>query len=605
MFILPSFSIKMKKWIRLLPLLYLIFHTTAIFSQHIITDSLQSVLKQSNSTAEQKAIAMAELAQATVEQNLDNALRTGRKAIEYSKQKGTENGKAFSYATMSYLLVRKNQIQQATTYQDSAMMAATRASDQKIIAFVQMRKGWLDMIKGDHEKAISSLLKAKKLLEKLNDPKSCSYKSMLNRYIANIYAYGKDNHKQKEYARESLLMAKKSGFPDDLQMAYITTGQNFLSSFERNTSNRALLDSSLHYNQMALQLYKQAKDRILLPSNTATPALNTANIYFMYYPSSYKANVHQYINIALQIARKTNDREVIASCYGMLSEYSLKENNYEQAEKYLKTGLTEIEGDAFTGNITRSRLMQAMANVAEKSGNSMKALDYYKKYMDYSKKVFDAQKLTITQQLEEQYQAKKKEDEITRLTERSMINKKLNWLYLILGTSAIIVLGLLFSSYRYKLKASILNQTLLQERKKWLEKELLTGTLQIQEKNEILQSLRQKSISTSDTVTTKQIDRIIDQNLRMDKKLETHQRSVASIHPDFFSALQNRANNSLTPLDIKYCSYILIGLDNKEIAVRLNIEPKSIRMARYRIKKKLGLDKDESLFQVITSFDRT
>lgn len=604
MLTLPIFSTKMKKLIRLLPLLYLMFHTTTIFSQHMITDSLQSVLKRSTGSAERKAIAMAELAYATVEQNLDSAIKTGNRAIQYSKQKSTENGRAFSYATMTYLFVRNNQVQQATTYQDSAMMAATRASDQKIIAFVQMRKGWLDMIKGDHEKAIASLLKAKNLLEKLNDPKSSSYKSMLNRYIANIYAYGKDNHKQKEYARESLLMAKKSGFPDDLQMAYTTIGQNFLSSFERDTSNRALLDSSLHYNQMALQLYKQAKERILLPSNTATTALNTANVYFMYYPASYKANVHQYINIALQIARKTNDREVIASCYGMLSEYSLKENNYEEAEKYLKTGLSEIEGDASTGNITRSRLMQAMANVAEKSGNSVKALDYYKKYMDYSRKVFDTQKLTITQQLEEQYHAKKKEDEITRLTEWSMVNRKLNWLYFVLGTSIIIALSLLFISYRYKLKASLLNQTLLQERKKWLEKELLTGTLQIQEKNEILQSLRQKSLSPTDTVTTKQIDRIIDQNLRMDKKLETHQRSIASIHPDFFSALQNRANNSLTPLDIKYCSYILIGLDNKEIAVRLNIEPKSIRMARYRIKKKLGLDKDENLFQVITSFDR-
>ena len=57
--------------------------------------------------------------------------------------------------------------------------------------------------------------------------------------------------------------------------------------------------------------------------------------------------------------------------------------------------------------------------------------------------------------------------------------------------------------------------------------------------------------------------------------------------------------NKLTRLDLKYCTYIFMGLTNKEIAMKMNVDPKSIRMARYRIKQKLDLAKEDSLDQFI------
>ncbi|RAV59160.1 hypothetical protein DIU36_07735 [Mucilaginibacter rubeus] len=74
----------------------------------------------------------------------------------------------------------------------------------------------------------------------------------------------------------------------------------------------------------------------------------------------------------------------------------------------------------------------------------------------------------------------------------------------------------------------------------------------------------------------------------MDKSID-EQQIVSQSRPGFFNALQQQAENSLTRLDLKYCSYILMGLDTKEIANRLGVEPKSIRMARYRLKQKLKL----------------
>ena len=122
--------------------------------------------------------------------------------------------------------------------------------------------------------------------------------------------------------------------------------------------------------------------------------------------------------------------------------------------------------------------------------------------------------------------------------------------------------------------------------------------MKIEEKNAILELLKEKSRKADSPAVARQMGRIINQNLRMDKSID-EQQVISQSRPGFFNALQQQAENSLTRLDLKYCSYILMGLDTKEIANRLGVEPKSIRMARYRLKQKLKLAKDDDLDQFI------
>ena len=44
-----------------------------------------------------------------------------------------------------------------------------------------------------------------------------------------------------------------------------------------------------------------------------------------------------------------------------------------------------------------------------------------------------------------------------------------------------------------------------------------------------------------------------------------------------------------------------IDFDTKQISQILNVEPKSVRMARYRIKRKLLLDKSQDLIEYLQS----
>ncbi|MDD5507661.1 MAG: LuxR C-terminal-related transcriptional regulator [Bacteroidales bacterium] len=46
---------------------------------------------------------------------------------------------------------------------------------------------------------------------------------------------------------------------------------------------------------------------------------------------------------------------------------------------------------------------------------------------------------------------------------------------------------------------------------------------------------------------------------------------------------------------------IRLNLSTKEIATLLNISPKSVEVARYRLKKKLNLQQDDNLAQFINN----
>lgn len=58
-------------------------------------------------------------------------------------------------------------------------------------------------------------------------------------------------------------------------------------------------------------------------------------------------------------------------------------------------------------------------------------------------------------------------------------------------------------------------------------------------------------------------------------------------------------NTNLSPNELEHCAYIKLNLNPKDVAKILSIEPKSVEMARYRIKKKLKLKPTDRLKRFI------
>lgn len=142
-----------------------------------------------------------------------------------------------------------------------------------------------------------------------------------------------------------------------------------------------------------------------------------------------------------------------------------------------------------------------------------------------------------------------------------------------------------------------LQQEQLQREVDYKQRELTTSVMQLEKKNELLLTLKNElqQIPSATEKPIRNLNRLIDQSLDIEDDFEKFTTHFENVHPRFFQKLQHHAEQPLSALDQKYCAYLRMQLSTKEIANLLNIEPKSVRMAQYRIKKKLGLTEDNDL----------
>jgi DNA-binding CsgD family transcriptional regulator len=604
----------------LITLSFILIFFKSADAQKIYLDSLSSLLARKGISKEVRIQLLCKLARANFEKNLPLSFEQAKAALQSSEGLKDGKSKAITFATLVHLYVWKKDLKCAYESLDSAMYYAKRTKDLVALGFVWFRSGWFDLINDENDKATVKLFKA---LDYFKGQDAYDYESTIYHYLASFYGYGNNPAKQKKYADLCYLTAVKSRQVDLLNNAYFTIGQTYFDRFKLDTTKRNLLDSALLIYKKALLLSKKQEGRLLIHSNTAAIALNTANTYFQYFPRTYRDSAEKYVDIAIEIATKTNLQEVLLNCYGLKSEYALRDGNLDEAEKILLTGLNKIKDDVVKMPLTRARLFQGLSNIAEKKGDKGAALNYFKEYFINYKKAFDEEKINSVLRIEAQYQSEKKEQEIANLHQQTAFAKKLNIFYIISGLTGIVALLFLLISYNYKLKASVrkqelidqergaaelraqlkeaeaiqlqTEQTLLKEREERLQKEVLAGTLQIEEKKELLELLSGKVSHESHLSVDEQIKRIVNQQKKMDKEFEEYKTDFFDTNPVFFDHLQEKADYTLTRLDLKYCSYILMGLTNKEVSIRLGIEPKSVRMSRYRLKQKLGLGKDDDL----------
>ncbi|SFD18186.1 regulatory protein, luxR family [Chitinophaga sp. CF118] len=610
-------------------------------AQSILIDSLKEILAKKETTVETRIMTTAQLGRITGGSDPKTAIGMEQQALAMSNGLKDKQYKAFVYGCLIHLYALNDSMQLAGKAADSAVWYADKTDNNITKGFVWFRKGWLQMLTDQPDSAVNDLLQALRYLEKQH---AYNYESNIYYFLAGIYGDWKNSENELKYARLCLQKGLLSQKPDEICMAYQALGSYFIITYRENNKDSRLLDSVLYYNRLALATGQAQKQRLISPSTLSLIALNTANSYGEFYPDK-KDSAIKYINIALALGKETGQQEIVASCYGLLSDYAVQEGNYNDAEVFLNLSLIAIESFPLGSSLTKAKIMQAMAKVAEKKGNNAQALLFYKQYIDYYKTAFDAQQQATAKKFETQYESEKREKELALLQQRAAFNKQLNFFYISLAVAALLALIFFFRAYHFRLRASLqkqqlltkqheeanlqslLNETkakqlelenheaqlqlqlqaeatarleaeqlLLQERQERLQNELLAGALQVEEKNELLQTL-QKKITTHNSTdpVLRQMDRIITDSRKMDEEFESTKSDFADIHPEFITRLQEKAGETLTRLDLKYCAYIRMGLSNKEIANRLAVEAKSIRMARYRLKQKLNLQKDDSL----------
>ena len=59
----------------------------------------------------------------------------------------------------------------------------------------------------------------------------------------------------------------------------------------------------------------------------------------------------------------------------------------------------------------------------------------------------------------------------------------------------------------------------------------------------------------------------------------------------------------MSPNELKLCAYLRMNLSTKEIAQLMNITVRGVEISRYRLRKKLQMEKSDNLFDFLLKMD--
>ena len=156
----------------------------------------------------------------------------------------------------------------------------------------------------------------------------------------------------------------------------------------------------------------------------------------------------------------------------------------------------------------------------------------------------------------------------------------------------------------------LLEQERLQVEYDALKKNLRSKTIELakqaranEEKNRLLLTLKEKSAVAQENpslfkIKWKEMERLLESYIKADDQI--FEMQLDELHQEFFKKLKNRFPG-LSEHDLRLCAYLKIGVDSKEIAEILHIQPSSFYISRSRLRKKLELKADETLYDFLNS----
>ncbi|MDG3582590.1 tetratricopeptide repeat protein [Galbibacter pacificus] len=368
---------------------------------------------------------------------------------------------------------------------------------------------------------------------------------------------------------------------------------------------------ALKYQKTSLELFEQIEDSLGL-------ALVNENIGSIYEDKEQYKVAYQYFKRALDYMERQDgqfDRKL--NIINNMGDVNRKKENYKEALMYTLKAKNLAEKSH-----NYHQLESAYKDLSKTYGLLN---DFEQAYINLgisdsiNETIIRLQNVQQINALQALYDANSKEAKIDLLTKENEVNKAQERLMLIF---IIALLGLIFGVYVYlkkrkqhelnieKYKQQALEANL--EKKKLIEEnlqreiELKTSSLSkyslnLAQKN---RTLSQVAHTLTNIKGRKKIDvdaklneivLVINEDLSEKQEWNQFMDYFEQIHPSFFKNLRYRTEEELSITELRLCMLLRLGLSSKEIASILRVTPDSIRVARYRLRKKLSINQGDKL----------
>ena len=357
----------------------------------------------------------------------------------------------------------------------------------------------------------------------------------------------------------------------------------------------------------AIALAEEMKDSILL-----TTSLNQfGNIKFLSEDFDDAERIYQK---SLAIANEINSGFSKQILLLGLGELYLKKKEFNQAINYSMEALKLCDSLDIEVGVNHSYEILYRAN---KEKNDMaEAIKYLELHKEKGDSIYGKETKNRVNELQTIYETEKKEaalvlqkKEIKTLNQEVEISNLRKGLYAGGMASALALFGLSVFGYRQRIKKNRIAREKQEEIYKQeiahKKKELASQTLHLVQKNTFLEELKEnlenlRSSPDKFKMEFRRIVMLLKKEKASDKDWETFKTYFSEVHNDFDQKLKTLYAD-ISEKEIRLAAFLRMNLTTKEIAATLNVLPDSILKSKYRLKKKLGLDKETDL----TSFLNT
>ena len=451
--------------------------------------------------------------------------------------------------------------------------------------------------KGDYEKAIIGTIKALKVLDTID--REPFRKADLYRQL------GKVNYYQGNYTKSienfNLALGVYEDTADNLYKAYtmVDIGNSYVEMEE---------------HEKALEYYQRSKaisEKFGFDDNTANALANIGMVLAK--QGNYDLAIKNLLK-CVEMNKTSNSYFNIISAMGEIGNAYAMKGDFNKSITYLNR--TIHLADSIRSMDQLKMALRYRSKAYEIGGLFKEALDDQRQFQILSDSLFTSEKSKQIERLQISYETEKKEaeivlqlEEIKTLNEKAKVDKLTKGLYAGGAISGLALSGLLFFGFRQRMKKNKAEREKQEEIYKkeieYKQKELTSQTLHLVQKNTFIQELKEnlENIKNSpDKFKTefRHIVMLLKKENASDKDWEVFKTYFSEVHNDFDQKLKTLSSD-VSEKEIRLAAFLRMNLTTKEIAATLNVLPDSILKSKYRLKKKLGLDKETDLNQFLNS----
>lgn len=390
--------------------------------------------------------------------------------------------------------------------------------------------------------------------------------------------------------------------------------------YEKNAS----YDSAFFYQYRSLDIYKALDDAY-------GKAIIYDNIGSIHEDLQEFDKAYQYFTLSAKYDSVSGNMPALVNTLNNIGDTFRKRWIYDSAVFYTNYALRNALSHDLNYEVLSA--YNDLAKLNRAFGKEELALVYYDSANEFSQALFNSQIASQIANFQTLYRTREKEQEIALLESQKQIEENTRKSILIGALGLIGFAGVFILQQRNKNKKSreffeaeqalteaklknvrlkeealqteLENNRLREERLhaelESRSQELTTKALHIIQKNKLLRELKQQITEIQREARHKDLMKamkrlcgLIDQGFRFDKDWDEFVSSFDQVHPEFFKKLKSTFQN-LTAAELRLAALIRLNLNSKDMAAILAISQDSLRISRYRLRKKLALEKGESL----------